>query len=506
MRKARWFLALAAMALVATGAWAAGGKEAGATGTTAADASKLAPYSLVWYMRGRGIEKDEALVEDALNKYIKPKINATIKIVNLDRGAYPDKMTAIVASGEPFDMGFTASWVLNYAQFAQKGAFVPLDDPKNNLEKKYLQGTVKALGADYYNGSLLNGLHYAIPVNKEHAHSYGLLLRKDILDKYNLDASKVTTLAGMEPIFQAVKDKEPDMIPLQGNANNSGFQSLDWAMPLGRRVPVVMYMTGKDLKVYNLLDRPETQAYWALARKFYLEGFVRKDAASTEDYTPDLASGKLFATWAVTHPGALGETQAAFGFPFYQVSFTPPVITNDETMGAMNFISITSKDKDRAAMFMELENTDVYLNNLVANGIEGTHWVKTSTGQIDFPKGVTAQTSGYVPAINWAFGNQFLNYLWTAEPLDKWQRYLAYNAKSVPSTSLGFLPIDEPVKTEVAALNNAWAEFIPGLESGSTDPAVYVPRAAARFKEAGIDKVIAEVQKQYDAWHATQKK
>ncbi len=120
-------------------------------------------------------------------------------------------------------------------------------------------------------------------------------------------------------------------------------------MPLGRRVPVVMYMTGSVLNVYNLLDRPETQANWALARKYYLEGFVRKDAASTEDDTPDLASGKLFATWAVTHPGALGETQAAFGFPFYQVSFTPPVITNDETMGAMNFISITSRrvDQDR---------------------------------------------------------------------------------------------------------------------------------------------------------------
>ena len=505
MRKTRLLLVLAAMVLAATGLWAAGSKESGTQGAAVTDASKLAPYSLVWYMRGRGAEKDEALVEAAANKYLKDKINATIKIINLDRGSYPERMPAIVASGEAFDMAFTASWVLNYADYAQKGAFVALNDPKNNLEQKYLQGTVKALGADYYGGSTIGGLHYAIPVNKEHAHSYGLLLRKDIMDKWGIDASKVKTLADMEPIFQVVKDKESGMYPLMAYANNAALQSIDWAMPLGRRVPVVLYMTGTDLKVYNMLERPETLKLFDLARKYYLKGFVRKDGASTEDYTPDLASGKLFSEWAVTHPGALGESEQAFGFPFYQVSFTPPVITNDETMGAMNAISITSKDPARAAMFMELENTDPYLNNLIAFGIEGTHWVKTSTGQLDFPKGVTAQTSGYDPAISWAFGNQFLNYLWTTEPVDKWQRYLAYNASAKPSTSLAFIPNLDNIRTEIAALTNAWAEFIPGLEVGSSDPAVYVPRAIAKFKDAGVDKAIAEVQKQFDAWRASKK-
>ena len=50
-----------------------------------------------------------------------------------------------------------------------------------------------------------------------------------------------------------------------------------------------------------------------------------------------------------------------------------------------------------------------------------------------------------------------------------------------------------------------WAEFEPGLEVGSTDPAVYIPRANAKAKEAGIDKVIAELQKQFDAWKASKK-
>ena len=83
-----------------------------------------------------------------------------------DRGAYPNRMTAIVASGEAFDMCFTASWVLKMPEFAQKGAFVALNDPKNNLQEKYLKKTVELLGEYFYGGSAINRLHYAIPVNK----------------------------------------------------------------------------------------------------------------------------------------------------------------------------------------------------------------------------------------------------------------------------------------------------------------------------------------------------
>jgi len=58
------------------------------------------------------------------------------------------------------------------------------------------------------------------------------------------------------------------------------------------------------------------------------------------------------------------------------------------------------------------------------------------------------------------------------------------------------------LKNEIAALDNVWAEFEPGLETGSSDPAVYLPQAEAKAKAAGIDRVIAEMQKQYDAWRA----
>ena len=243
MKRRFLFLAILIITIAIPMVWAAGGSESGEASSTG-----LKPYELIWYMRGRGAEQDQALVEAKANEYLKDKINATIKIMNLDRGAYPNRMPAIVASGEAFDMCFTASWVLNYAQYAQRGAFLALNDPANNLQEKYLQKTVELLGEFYYGGSVIDGLHYAIPVNKEWAHSYGFEVRKDIMEKYNMDLSKVTKYEQMEPFFQIIKDNEPSMIPDMAYANNSPLAFLDWDYPAGQRVPVVMYSTGSDLK------------------------------------------------------------------------------------------------------------------------------------------------------------------------------------------------------------------------------------------------------------------
>jgi putative aldouronate transport system substrate-binding protein len=100
----------------------------------------------------------------------------------------------------------------------------------------------------------------------------------------------------------------------------------------------------------------------------------------------------------------------------------------------------------------------------------------------------------------WMFGNTFVNFLDVSENPKKAQMFLDYNAKSLPLKSLGFDFDISSLKNEVTAIKNVYAEFMPGMETGSVDPAVEMPKALAKFKAAGIDKVVAEAQKQYDAW------
>ncbi len=60
----------------------------------------------------------------------------------------------------------------------------------------------------------------------------------------------------------------------------------------------------------------------------------------------------------------------------------------------------------------------------------------------------------------------------------------------------------EPVKTELAAIQNVVQQYAMALETGTIDPEQNLPKFNALLNAAGIDKVIAEKQRQLDAWAA----
>jgi putative aldouronate transport system substrate-binding protein len=152
--------------------------------------------------------------------------------------------------------------------------------------------------------------------------------------------------------------------------------------------------------------------------------------------------------------------------------------------------------------FLEMFNTDPYLNNLINYGIAGSHYVKVSANVIKAGPDVAK----YNPGTQWMFGNQFINYLYDNEDPAKWAKFNAYNKASLPQKDLGFSFDPSSVKSEVAAVKSVYKEFYPSLETGTVDPDAVVPQAIAKFKAAGVDTIIAEAQKQYDAWLKANKK
>mgnify|MGYP001171397055 FL=1 len=96
----------------------------------------------------------------------------------------------------------------------------------------------------------------------------------------------------------------------------------------------------------------------------------------------------------------------------------------------------------------------------------------------------------------------FLQYLFKDEPKDKWAKYEEFNKSAIQAPSLGFAFDPQPVLTEIATVKNAWNQYIPALAVGSIDTEKYLPEAIEKIKKAGSDKIIAEMQKQYDAWLA----
>jgi putative aldouronate transport system substrate-binding protein len=466
-----------------------------------------APAEITWYFIGNGPQGDVQAVQDAASKYIQSKgLNATIKLVCFDWGTYTDKLTQMIASGEPFDISFTASWANAFRPNATKGAFLPLNDPKGkygDLLTKYAPKTKAALGADFLKGAAIDGINFAIPANKEKAHNWGFIVRSDLVKKYNFDLKKVKKLEDLEPLLAAIKKGEPDMYPLEAIVGESPRFLLDWDKLVDDKIPVSLYPDNRSTKVQFELDAPETMALFKTMHKFYAAGYVRKDAATVTDYNADEKAGLIFAATKSLKPGKDAEMTNSTGKPWVQVEITPPVMSNRETTGSLQAISRTSKDPVLAMKFLELFNTDPFLNNLINFGIEGKHYVFKDKAKGIIDKG--PDVDKYNPGTAWMFGNQFINYLYANEDPAKWAKFLAYNKAALPLKDLGFSFDPSSVKSEVAACTSVWDEYIPSLETGTVDPVKAVPEAAAKFKAAGVDKIVAAAQKQYDAWLAGKK-
>ncbi|HEY8463738.1 MAG TPA: ABC transporter substrate-binding protein [Bacillota bacterium] len=464
--------------------------------------ASAAPYQIKWYFIGNGQQPDVKLVEDAASKYLQKKgLNATLKLQCYTWGDdYDNRMRMIIASGEPFDICFTSSWANLYKVNVARGAFLDITD----LLGKYAPKTKKQLHPAFLKGSAIDGRNYAIPANKELAHVWTVSFNKNFVDKYKFDLSKVKSLADLEPMLKVIKAKEPGVIPFQNLQGENAFRVLDFDRICDDYIPVALYNDSKDMKVFNLLETKEFKDYIQLARKYYLAGYVPADAATMSDFTTDLKAGKVFCKVESGKPFHAEERTAAWGIPIVDVDLTKPVVQTRDCTGSMQAISKTSKNPVLALKFLELFNTDKYLNNLINFGIEGKHWVKVGHNVIDFPKGVTAQSSGYNPGTPWMFGNQYLNYFWKGENTNKWKAFKKFNDSSISAKSLGFNFDPEPVKNEMAACSQVWSTSVGPLICGASDPST-LPQILARFKAAGINKIIAEAQKQLNAWMAKNK-
>jgi putative aldouronate transport system substrate-binding protein len=461
------------------------------------------PVNLVWYVIGNGPAKDQAAVNAAATKYIQSKgLNATIEVICFDWGTYDQKMGTIIQSGEPFDICFTSTWTNNYNNNVSRGAFLALNDPKTKLLDTYAPKTKALLGADFLAGSAVAGINYAIPANKEKAHNWGFILRSDLVKKYKMDVTKIKKLEDIEPFLKTIKDKEPGMYPLEACGGGEGPRFfLDWDKMIEDDIPVSLYPDNRSKTVINEFEAPETLALFKVIRKFYQAGYIRQDAVSVTDFNADEKAGLIFAAAKSLKPGKDAEMTNATGRPWQQVDITPAYISNRETEGSMQAISRSSKNPDVALKFLELFNTDQYLNNLINFGIEGKHYATVKKGIIK----AGPNQGDYNPGTAWMFGNQFINYLFDNEDPAKWSKFLAYNKSAKPEKSLGFVFDPTNVGTEMATCKGVWTEYMPTLGTGAADPEPIMKEALAKYKAAGLDTIMAEVQKQYDAFCAQMK-
>lgn len=468
--------------------------------TNKTSSSKLDPYKLTIVYATGAIPKDLKAVQDKMNAYLTDKMNATVELKPIEWGTWVEKTNLMIATNEQMDVMMTAGG-LGYSQNVAKGAFLPLDD----LIANYGGDVTKALQPQFLDGTRIGGKIYGLPTNKEFASVDGVLFNKELVDKYKFDISKVNKLEDIEPMLQIIKDNEQGIVPFFGQ---EGRQMSNFAISSSSFDNLGDYLGGldrssKELKVVNIFESQVFMDYAKLARKWYQAKYMNLDAATVKDFGA-MQAGKAFAMYSELKPGKDAEMSSTWGIKVIQKEMVNKPITLNTT-GIMTAIPKSSKDAKRAMMFLNLLYGDKTLLNLFDFGIEGTHYVKKDATTIDFPAGIDATTVGYKNE-PWMWGNQMLTYLFPNEDPKKWEKFNTFNETADKSPALGFAWNSESLTQEVAASGSVLKQYQQAIMSGSVDPEVYIPKLVAGLKSAGIDKIIAEKQKQLDAWKLTAKK
>jgi len=445
-------------------------------------------------------QKDLGLIEQELSKITEAKFNATIKLKRYESAAWSQQKALMFAGNEQVDLLFTGE--LQYASEVAQKKLIPLDE----LLQSHGQGILEAFQPEILGAAKVEGVTYAVPSIRDLASYPAVLMRADILKEMNIDASQVDSLEKVEEVFKQVKAKHPELNMI-GKA--SGGASLAYPLllptidPLGDSIGVLTDIT--KLNVVNLYESPEYEAFIRTMHRWYKAGYLPKDIGTTTQTAREYVKAKIgFSTPNKGKPGAATQTGQWVGMELIETKLAKPKTNTMAITNAMMGIARNSRDPERAMMVLNLLYTDKDFVNLLHWGIEGKHYVVKENGTVTYPEGVDASNTGYNLRQGWMFGNQLLAYPWETDSPDIWDQMKAFNDSAERSAALGFMFNSEPVKTEVAAIQNVIDQFARGLETGSLDPDEYLPKFNQALKAANIQKILDEKQKQLDAWAASQ--
>lgn len=470
------------------------------------------------YVHIGGATPFEDQVLAALNAKLKAKINATFSVQYLGWGDAWDKAPLMFASGEDFDMIFCAPWFL-FNDEAKKGAYLPLND----LLPKYAPDLYSACPKEAWNQSSINGQILMIPAFlQKNMVFWGMTYREDLRTKYNVPEIKKVT--DFESYFSAIKANEPNMQPYAVDANEAG--NLEWLYMMQNSdlqvegldtntLPFGYDLNDKTAKLRPLAFEPTVDQWVLIAKKWADAGYWSKNALANKTSSEDalIAGSSASCGWnSFTYMDAYekikqNNANANLGFTIS--------LTNDGKAARRQYnangvaVNANSKNPDRALMFLNLLVTDQDIYQTATYGIENTTYTKSAEGYFE-------PMANQKPEEQWGFGHMFgmgfANYKFESpdiskEPTDYVQEYdnPEWQAQYLITPALtGIMFNTDPVKNEIAAVTEVLNTYDKVLALGLTaDPVATLAEYRQKLKDAGIDKIQSELQKQIDAFLAS---
>jgi putative aldouronate transport system substrate-binding protein len=426
------------------------------------------------------------------------------------------RYSLILASGEAYDLIFTAAWA-HYETEAPRGAFheITMDLVETYMPQTFANQPV--IHFDY--NRLGDGRVYMVPASFINltGNANAISIREDL--RKELGVPEVTDLASLEVFLDAVATSIPGMFPYAASANNNELRS-HLFMTGNNRFPIAgnpvsdfftfKYtpgMTSQEaaFSVEYVGDTDDYREFAALMKSWADKGYWSRSAIADTTQVRDSYENNQSAMF-VQNTGTMGMANNALrdkGFEPLMIDLFP---TANRFMGITNAgvaVPARSQNLERALMFLDLLKYDQRVYELYRWGIEGVHWEWVDPELRLWRHG--PEQSRYVFGQgSWGFSSPEFEprHMEGTDPEGLhmfngwWEDHIQVN-----NPLAAFVFDLTPIQNEISALNNVRAEHMFLIDLGmvdNVDTALSAMNQAARV--AGLDRVIEELTSQLNAW------
>ncbi|UVI29343.1 extracellular solute-binding protein [Paenibacillus spongiae] len=451
-------------------------------------------------------------MDDVVNKVneklLADGVNVKLELKYIPWDAWDQKTNLMLSTGEEFEMlHVMENGAVPVGSYVGRGALQPLDELIDQYGPE-----LKKLIPDYaWEAAKINGKIYSVPaIWRYETSSSGemgtLGYRKDLLDKagaafpttpeeFIAAAEKMQKAAGKKLYVQTETDGSPVFL-------HRAYDS--WPFYVDYREQIIK--VDQQGNVSSWLESEEFKKDADFFRQLYEKKLINPDILTYKKEERDKAmtlgdflfstNGALYSSIAVAknNPEAkIAEGYLAADKPMLQYL----------AFGNTNAVPVTAKNPEAAIKFLNWLYSSKENHNLFLYGEEGKHYKTAGERTIEIIRDANDQNYFFD---SWMIGN--INYTMfdamTPEDYLKVQTTEPTNPVEF-SPVLGFRLNTEPIAVEYANVQSVVKSSIIPIKMGVVPYEGNFPAALESLKAAGLDKVVAEYQKQFKEWQSTQK-
>lgn len=434
-------------------------------------------------------------VEAALNPILEEKIGAHLELVPIPWSDYNQRMSLVMSSREPFDIAMAASWINNFYRNVSQGNLLALDEYLDEVPqlREHIAPELLAVGT-------VDGKLYGIPVEQMFPKTFGFNTRADLVEKYDIDLDAIDSYDDLTPIFEKVVAGEGEGFYAFGGkmAANAELFGYDPLVTSGSYTLLAVKMDDPERKIVNFYATPEYREYVKLRRQWHDAGLTDPNPMNRDQYLAAVTAGTVGFNLDSAQDRPTHRTFQ--GRPFQPKRMAPLVLTTAAMNASMWTVSADSEHPVEVLKLIDLLHSDPEVINTLALGVEGVNWQWNEAGTLV----ELLDKASYWPNIKWVWGKSFLIHPQKESDIPDDEEARRMNEEATPSVMLGFAFDITPVENEMAALGST-VPNLEALESGrAEDVDAFLDQHLATMESVGLPRVQEELQRQIDAWVATQ--